>query len=160
MHSTGAVEHHGTVLHTVHCTPHPIITQSVDISNYQQLPTIGQGVTRENQCLPTILFSEERGNCPRSMTSIYWYDLHISMSQPPPPPPSHLMRWPLLPSELKFCFQVCIDFPLSLSGKLDRQHTHTHTTPCLRRQQADITFYFTFLRLHRYYSALRTSLVN
>ena len=125
----------------------------VNSSNYQQLPTIGQGVTRENQGLPTILFSEERGNCPISMTStlyIYWYDLHISMSQPPQLS-SHLTSWPGpgCRQTSSFVFKSALIF-LFLELTNWTENTHRHTTPCLGRQgrrQADITFYFTFIRL-------------
>ena len=119
----------------LYCTVHiiPSHHNPVNISNYKQLPTIGQGVTRENQCLPTTLFSEIRGELSRIddiniLVMIYTFQCHNLPSLLPP----HLMTRPLLPSDLKFCFQVCIDFLLSGARELTNWTGNTHTTPCVR----------------------------
>ena len=134
------------VLHcTEHCTPHPIITQSIVliISNYLPLGKGSPGKTKVSR----LYYSVRRGGIVQYrwhlhctyIDMIYIFQCHNLLLSLPP----HLMRWPLLPSDLKFCFQVCIDFPLSRADKLDREHTH-HTLSGEAGQEAgryNVLFY-------------------
>lgn len=136
---------------TVQRTPDLIITQSVNIPNYHNYLPLGTGSQGKTN-VSLLHYSVRRGGIVQiddiNILIRFTY-FNVTTSPPPPPLPPQLMRLPLQPSDLNFCFQVCIDF-LLCGWQIGETTTTTHT-PCMKSSEQGrpvyITFYFTFCQV-------------